>query len=252
MRRSACSYGRSGLGKTSLLQASLFPALRARQFLPIYVRLDLRYDAPGIADQLREGVREAVNEAAPDASLPAGSESVWEYLHRTDVELWSSRNYLLTPIIVIDQFEELFTVGQQVPTLCGTSGTTSVISPRIAFRTSSCLASRPARVRRTELALRSRAYKLLISLREDFLPDLEDWQQLIPALGRARLRLLPMDTNAALEAVQKPADNLITRSQAEQVVRFVAGENIAPMSTASDGDDACRGILPRCTWSPHC
>ena len=110
-------YGRSGLGKTSLLQASLFPALRARQFLPIYVRLDLRSDAPGIADQLRECVREAVKDAAPEASLPADSESIWEYLHRTDVELWNSRNYLLTPIIVVDQFEELFTVGQQVPDL---------------------------------------------------------------------------------------------------------------------------------------
>ena len=38
--------------------------------------------------------------------------------------------------------------------------------------------------------LRSRNYKLLISLREDFLPDLEGWCRLIPALGRSRMRLL--------------------------------------------------------------
>ena len=34
-------YGRSGLGKTSLLRAGLFPLLRERDFLPIYVRFEL-------------------------------------------------------------------------------------------------------------------------------------------------------------------------------------------------------------------
>src|SRR5215813_11838988 len=33
-------YGKSGLGKTSLLQAGLFPLLRTEHFLPVYVRLD--------------------------------------------------------------------------------------------------------------------------------------------------------------------------------------------------------------------
>ena len=40
--------------------------------------------------------------------------------------------------------------------------------------------------------LRSHNYKLLISLREDFLPDLEGWRRLIPALARSRVRLLPL------------------------------------------------------------
>jgi hypothetical protein len=39
-------YGRSGLGKTSLLRAGLFPLLRDRNFLPVYVRFDLK---PGAA-----------------------------------------------------------------------------------------------------------------------------------------------------------------------------------------------------------
>jgi hypothetical protein len=39
-------YGRSGLGKTSLLRAGLFPLLREQNFLPVYVRLELR---PGAA-----------------------------------------------------------------------------------------------------------------------------------------------------------------------------------------------------------
>ena len=35
-------YGRSGLGKTSLLRAGLFPLLRNSNFLPVYVRFEIQ------------------------------------------------------------------------------------------------------------------------------------------------------------------------------------------------------------------
>src|SRR5690349_7121675 len=106
-------YGRSGLGKTSLLQAALFPGLRENHHLPIYVRLDFKTDALPLADQLRETARQALQAEVPDARLPGDDEPIWEYLHRADFELWSARNFLLTPVFVIDQFEEVFTLGQQ-------------------------------------------------------------------------------------------------------------------------------------------
>ena len=39
-------YGKSGLGKTSLLQAGLFPLLRAEHFLPVYLRMDFSEGEP--------------------------------------------------------------------------------------------------------------------------------------------------------------------------------------------------------------
>ena len=74
--------------------------------------------------------------------------------------------------------------------------------------------------------LRSRNYKLLISLREDFLPDLEGWCRLIPALGRSRERLIPLRVGQALEAVHKPAADLITDELAHRVVDIIAGEDL--------------------------
>ncbi len=53
----------------------------------------------------------------PDPMLPSDAESLWEYLHRNDFELWSAQNYPLIPMIVLDQFEELFTLGERVPEL---------------------------------------------------------------------------------------------------------------------------------------
>src|SRR5262245_45973882 len=45
--------GRSGLGKTSLLQAGLFPRLRRDGFLPVYVRLEYTARAPALGAQVK-------------------------------------------------------------------------------------------------------------------------------------------------------------------------------------------------------
>jgi predicted GTPase len=50
-------YGRSGLGKTSLLQAGLFPLLRERHLLPVYVRFQLKPGAAALSQQLHQSVR---------------------------------------------------------------------------------------------------------------------------------------------------------------------------------------------------
>ncbi|MBK8245807.1 MAG: hypothetical protein IPK85_00095 [Gemmatimonadetes bacterium] len=45
-------YGKSGLSKTSLLQAGLFPQLRERDRLPVYVRLSHAEGAPSATAQI--------------------------------------------------------------------------------------------------------------------------------------------------------------------------------------------------------
>src|SRR6185436_6798439 len=45
-------FGRSGLGKTSLLKAGLFPLLRGEDCLPVYVRLDHGEGAPALREQI--------------------------------------------------------------------------------------------------------------------------------------------------------------------------------------------------------
>jgi WD40 repeat protein len=74
--------------------------------------------------------------------------------------------------------------------------------------------------------LRSRNHKLLISLREDFLPDLEGWCKLIPTLGRSRARLLRLRISEAVDAVHDPASAMMTHELARQVVDIIAGENL--------------------------
>lgn len=229
-------YGRSGLGKTSLLRAGLFPALRERHLLPVYVRLELQPGAAALSRQLDHSVRASIRADLPDAILPDDDESLWEYLHRSDFELWSARNYPLTPVIVLDQFEELFTLGERVPELVREfmNDLGDLAENRIPSDVAARISGDESKAARFQL--RSHNYKLLITLREDFLPDLEDWCRLIPALGRTRVRLLPLRAEEALDAVRKPAAGLMTDALARRVVGIIAGEDLRPRpDTAVEG-----------------
>jgi hypothetical protein len=108
-------FGASGTGKTSLLNAGLFPQLRANNFLPVYIRMDHSAADPKYVVQIRNRISEAAREHNLEeqhlSPAPSGhEETLWEYLHR--VVFWDRRNNPITPVLVLDQFEELFTLGQ--------------------------------------------------------------------------------------------------------------------------------------------
>jgi hypothetical protein len=62
-------FGLSGLGKTSLLQAGIFPFLRREDFLPVYLRLNYAEAAADLVSQVKETLRE-VSEKADISSPP--------------------------------------------------------------------------------------------------------------------------------------------------------------------------------------
>jgi hypothetical protein len=54
-------FGKSGLGKTSILRAGLVPRLRERGYCPVYVRIDYRRETPEPAEQIKEAIRRAAS-----------------------------------------------------------------------------------------------------------------------------------------------------------------------------------------------
>src|SRR4051812_35266873 len=106
-------FGQSGLGKSSLLQAGVFPRLRAASFLPIYIRLDHAEGSPLPAEQVKAMVAAAAAQAGtwtkPGAAKP--EESLWEFFHHRDDRLLDANGNTIVPVLVFDQFEELFTLG---------------------------------------------------------------------------------------------------------------------------------------------
>ena len=131
-------FGKSGIGKTSLLNAGLFPLLREEEkFLPVRMRLDYSPGGLPLLDQVKQAIQRELKKhdivaIEKGESELAGSfaegESLWEYFHRVD-HINSKTFHLLRaksqelradsksplptviPVLVFDQFEELFTIG---------------------------------------------------------------------------------------------------------------------------------------------
>ena len=139
-------YGQSGLGKTSLLQAGLFPRLRRDGFLPVYVRLDFAAGAPPLGEQMMRQAARTINDATLDATFRLEDEtSLWRWLHRRDGDLCDLRGREITPVIVVDQFEEISRWARSRPTRRRVSWPSSATSSRTACRRSSRLPSSATR-----------------------------------------------------------------------------------------------------------
>ena len=233
-------FGPSGTGKTSLLNAGLFPRLRESAYLPIPIRLDHLSDRPDYVAQIRARIDEALH---ADATRPIEEESLapqaaqddqetlWEYLHR--VVFWDWRNNPVTPVLVFDQFEEVFTLGRN-------HAATEEFLTALADLVENYI---PALVRsRTEANGGSIEFphdqpkvKVILSLREDFVCRLDDLRKSMPSVMHNRLAVARMNGEQALRAVREPGQGIVEESVARQIVRFVAASNRS--SAAADDED---------------
>ena len=105
-------FGKSGLGKTSLLKAGLFPGCAKSTSSRSTCGSTSGRSAPRLVDQLRDALDRTIAEEHVDATAGIQQGTLWEYMHRADLELWSEQNHPLVPVLVIDQFEEVFTLGE--------------------------------------------------------------------------------------------------------------------------------------------
>jgi formylglycine-generating enzyme required for sulfatase activity len=219
-------FGLSGLGKSSLLQAGLFPRVRQERVFPVYIRFDFTGDAPNLVHQVHAAI--VAQAAGREIEVPPATpgETLWEYFHRVDNIFWDARNEPVTPLLVVDQFEELFTLGRATPgRVVATDTLIDELADLVEGRAPSVVKSRidaqPGEA--AAFAFARHQYKVLISIREDFLADLETLRPRMPAVGFNRLRLQHMNGAAALLVVNQ-APQLIDAGVAERVVRFVAAE----------------------------
>ena len=221
-------FGQSGLGKSSLLQAGLFPKLRREGFLPIYLRLDHASTAPAYGGQIKAGLIRGLTEAGV-GTLPDGEESVWEFFHRRELSLDARDGLPVAPVFVLDQFEEIFTLTHGDADTKARAGRLLIeLADLVENRVPAALEERmehaPELSERYEF--RREDYRLILSLREDYLPHLESLRELIPSLMQNRMRLHRMNGAQALDAVLKPGGDLVTPPVAEAILRFVSGARL--------------------------
>ena len=223
-------FGQSGLGKTSLILAGLFPQLRQDDCLPIYVRLDHAEAAQSLSAQILSALVKECRRIHVDCPQPRPEDTLWAYFHRQDADFWANGIQLLTPVLVLDQFEELFTQGRQSALSNARVATfiddlAGLVENRAPQSIRQQIEVDPARARDYDFARAN--FRLMVSLREDFLPELEGLMPQLPTLRLNRMRLLPMNGNEALQVVEQGGGSLVEPRVGEHIVRFVAADTKA-------------------------
>ena len=218
-------HGVSGLGKTSVLRAGLFPRLRREHVLPIYIRLAHSEDTPPPIQQVRDAIARSARSAAVEAPASRGDETLWEYFHRRDAQFWDARNRIVTPLLVFDQFEELFTLGRASAMRRARTGAfvaelSDLVEGRPAAHVRARLEGDPEEALRYSMS--DQPCKVLLSLREDFLPDLAELRSSMPAITDTMYRLRPMTIDEGLRVVEVGGGQLVDHAVAERIVEFVA------------------------------
>jgi hypothetical protein len=210
-------FGKSGLGKTSLLLAGLFPLLRERCLLPVPLRrVEHGAGTPALSSQLLRSLNDAVVQArlrsntVDNSDTAAGDDvaALWERLHDRRQHLFDTTGRRWTIVFVLDQFEEIFTLQPDEHLRRQTfEQLGDLLENRVPPQVTARLDQHDELL--DHLDLDGQPYRFLIALREDFLPELETWTDLIPRLGPNRYRLLPMSREQALDAVQKTGGKLV-------------------------------------------
>ena len=186
-------FGPSGTGKTSLVQAGLFPRLRKESFRYQRLRLDHNRD-------LIEQVRSA---------LGSGGETLWEGFHR-----WKGDSGDL-PVIVFDQFEEIFTLGAGRPE---SARFLEELADVVENYFPSSVRQRLERGETLDFGYDREDYRIVLVLREDFVWRLDGLRYRMPNVMRARLVIEPFSETQALEAVEIPGHQVVEHDVAREIV----------------------------------
>ena len=212
-------YGKSGMGKTSLINAGLKPALSNLGYLPVTLKLQQNSDY-SYADQIIEQTSELLEKHQCsieemwniDVALSDASK-LWIFFHSNI--FWTSKQRRIIPVIFLDQFEEIFTLCEKKSdvkdffTLLN-----ELFQPLPPEELINILEETGKRLRFEE----DTNFRLILSMREDFLARLEDYSRNISILRKNRVGIAPLNGNQALEVILKPNPDIISRTAALKVI----------------------------------
>ena len=226
-------FGQSGLGKSSLLNAGVFPLLRRAGYLPVYLRLSLDATAPelgaatlSLIDQVWKALMDECADHEVSATPPQPDDSFWQYLHRPGTRFLNPHGRPVVPVLAFDQFEEIFTLGRQTPEQTARTRVLlqqlgELIENRLPPALENELTEHPERMDHFDLLRQN--VKIVFTFREDYLAEFEGLKTLIRPIMQNRMRLAPMRGDRASEAIQQAAAGRLSAAVAARIVRFVGG-----------------------------
>ena len=253
-------YGMSGIGKSSILHAGVFPIARQQGMLPVGVRLDHLSDESYVQQIHHAIISSGVDIHPIVPAISPDGESLWEYMHRNVFfDAHGQRKQLL---LVLDQFEEIFTLQQDeqkkraffdeladllndvMPLYVvnagkkdanGQDGRPKALTGSAESRDISLedldISLEDLGINLQESAsetadgyLQKTDFHLVFTLREDFLSYLERYSAFIPSMKMNRYALLPLNEEQAADIIMNPCKGLVSSDVAELIIQKVTGK----------------------------
>ena len=216
-------YGKSGLGKTSLLNAGVFPSLRDAGFLPVSVRLNIeaadcsfqRCIINRLENLVREGVTIKTVNVVEMPSDESSQDYLWAYFARTRFIAEDGRTVF--PVLAFDQFEEVFAKRRKEA---------EMLLCQLAFLADESHSLSP-RIIDGENYEYDYNFRFIASIREDDLYKLEDSIDncYLEDLKKNRYRLRNLTEKGAREVVLKPGEGLFEESEKEAIVAAILNKS---------------------------
>lgn len=203
-------YGKSGIGKTSLLKAGVFPLLRYEDFYPIYIRLEHDITDGNSYDYYLAQIESAITLPSRGIIVEKRDECVGNRSLATVLNsgrYHTSRGIKLTPVFVFDQFEEIFTLNESQ----------NIDSITKFFKDISIILNGDAA---------GQDYRIVFCLREDYLYCIEKYSETIPAFKRNRYRLQDLSMDEAYEVITMPQPGLVDHAVAQSILKKLVLENL--------------------------
>ena len=208
-------YGKSGIGKTSLLNAGVFPELREEQYSPIYLRLGVRDEKEKksfqeiIIEEIEKKVCSiSVVDVIEEQSDPLAIDFLWNYFARH--RFYDKNSESTSPVIVFDQFEEVFRDKKNEAEVLLRQ--IDYINDKDHSIDNCTISGQPYRYETN--------FRFVISIREDDLYRLEDSIDncYLPALKRCRYRLHSLSPENASNAILIPGESFFPSNKQERMV----------------------------------
>jgi hypothetical protein len=242
-------FSKSGIGKTSLLQAGVAPELERQEFTPVFFRAD-KPDVP-ILDSIGAVLAKHQQVSGRDTTGedPGKHQTLWEQMKRLEFDL---NGLPATPVLVFDQFEEVFTLTHSdqsrhdfLSELADLANETMPEAIRTSMMQRYQQGDPAMTVDMMQWWERQSDLRIILSIRSDFLHLVDQVSPMIPGILRNRYQLQPLSREKARVAIVQPAkapgDYIsppfeFNEPALSEMVEFLAGEDMSDKA-AKEADD---------------
>lgn len=241
-------YGKSGIGKTSIINAGVLPIVRKNGFVPIVLRLDHNNNKSYIS-QIKEAIGKDIEVVETASAKNVDKELFWEFFHRHKFFVDGERIKL---ILVFDQFEEMFTIQQTAAVRTEffkefAYVLNNAMPKELAFCSDDLKTEAPVQsdIQVEGFASMSNIFNnikdgvvcpeaqyvndnnihFIFILREDFLSEFEFYTTKIPSLKLHRFALRPLNEEQAAEIITKPRPGFISIDVAHLIIETITGRS---------------------------